>query len=247
MKFSILASGSSGNCTIVESKKGSLIIDCGTTQKYLNACFEKLNYDIRKSDALLITHTHRDHISSIKMFSHLKTYALIDIDAHENEILNPYDTFNVKDFKITVIPLSHDCEGTAGYIIEADAQKLVYVTDTGYVKDELLAYLKDADYYIFESNHDLEMLMSTNRPIFLKQRIIADCGHLCNETSASILTSLIGDHTREIVLAHISQEGNTCECALNTLNTYFELSKKNTDKIKRHAAKAFEIYESGEY
>ena len=54
------------------------------------------------------------------------------------------------------------------------AKKLVYVTDTGYVSNEVKTYLENADYYIFESNHDIETLMNTNRPMFLKQRILGD-------------------------------------------------------------------------
>ena len=89
--------------------------------------------------------------------------------------------------------MSHDCENTVGYLIECGNEKLVYVTDTGYIKKEVKDYLKDADYYIFESNHDIEMLMQTKRPVYVKQRIINDYGHLCNEDSAHILSEVISE------------------------------------------------------
>ena len=53
MKFALLASGSKGNCCIVKHNSSSLIIDCGTTKKYLKGCFEQLSYDPMKADALL--------------------------------------------------------------------------------------------------------------------------------------------------------------------------------------------------
>ena len=81
---------------------------------------------------------------------------------------------------------------------------MVYVTDTGYVKDEVKQKICDADYYIFESNHDIEMLMQTSRPVYLKQRIIGDSGHLCNEDCANIVCEAMSEKTKEIVLAHIS-------------------------------------------
>ena len=62
---------------------------------------------------------------------------------------------------------------------------------------------------IFESNHDVDRLMHTKRPMFLKQRILSDNGHLNNEDSSLNLTSLINAKTKNIVLAHLSEEANT--------------------------------------
>ena len=72
-----------------------------------------------------------------------------------------------------------------------------------------MEYIKNLDYYIFESNHDIEMLMNTRRPLFLKNRIFGDKGHLNNEYSAHVMAQVIGENTKEICLAHLSQEANT--------------------------------------
>ena len=71
--------------------------------------------------------------------------------------------------QITVLPLSHDAAHTVGYVIEAGGEKLVYITDTGYIRNDVKERIVNADYYIFESNHDIEMLMQTNRPVYIKQ------------------------------------------------------------------------------
>ena len=83
----------------------SLIIDCGTTKKYLKGCFEQLSYDPMKADALLITHTHTDHISQLKMFEELPTYAAQNIETSNLRNISAFDTFQIKDFHI---PYSHE-------------------------------------------------------------------------------------------------------------------------------------------
>lgn len=246
MKFVVLASGSKGNCTLLHHKDTVLIIDCGSTKKYLTQCFESLQYDYREVNALLVTHTHSDHISQLKMFEHLPVYAAQELPVKQYKKISPYEKVYVDDFTITPLPMSHDCENTVGFVIEADGEKMVYITDTGYVRNEIKDYIQDADYYIMESNHDVEMLMQTSRPLYLKQRIMRDNGHLCNEDSANVLCEVIGSKTKEIVLAHISQEGNTRELAMQTLVQCLHQKEKFDEKIKLHAAAQFDIYIGGQ-
>ena len=95
------------------------------------------------------------------------------------------------------------------------------MTYTGYVTQKNREYMHNLDYYIIESNHDIEMLMNTKRPLFLKNRILNDKGHLNNEYSARLMCEVIGDKTKEIILAHLSQEANTEEKALETYYSIF--------------------------
>ena len=245
MKFAVLASGSKGNCCLIKHKDTSIVIDCGSTKRYLKSCFEQIEYDPTQSDAILITHTHTDHVSQMKMFNDIQTYATQDIPTDHLHGIRPYETLEIKDLHITVLPMSHDCEGTVGYVIESEDEKMVYVTDTGYIKEEVKSYITDADYYVFESNHDIEMLMQTNRPVYVKQRIINDYGHLCNDDSAEILSNVISQKTKEIVLAHISQEGNTRELALQTLVSHLDKKKICHDHMNLYPADQFSIYIGG--
>ena len=89
-------------------------------------------------------------------------------------------------------------------MIKGKHETILYMTDTGYVSQKNMGYMKNLDYYIFESNHDIELLMSTRRPLFLKNRILGDKGHLNNEYSAHIMAQVIGERTKEICLAHLS-------------------------------------------
>ncbi len=223
-----------------------LIIDCGTTKRYLNHCFERLSYQFQNADALLVTHTHKDHVSQLKMFDEIPAFACAKLERNEANYVNAYERIRIKDFDITILPMSHDCEGTIGFVIEGAFGKMVYVTDTGYIRKDVMPYIMNADYYVFESNHNIEMLMQTSRPVFVKQRIINDMGHLCNEDSAYILSQVIGDKTKEIVLAHISQEGNHRQLASDTLIAQLKRKDLPCEKLRIYAAEQFGIYIGGD-
>lgn len=245
IKFALLASGSKGNCCLIKNETTEIIIDCGATKRYLNGCFEQLQYDYHKADALLITHTHKDHVAQLNMFKELPTFSCAALDKEDAHRIHPYDQLRIGDMNITVLPMSHDCEGTVGYVIETIDQKMVYITDTGYIREDVKAYIENADYYVFESNHDIEMLMQTNRPVYVKQRIINDYGHLCNDDSANVLTQVIGDKTKEIILAHISQEGNHRQLAADTLIDKIKNKNLPANGVAIHAAEQFGIYVGG--
>ena len=245
MKFALLASGSAGNCCVVKHKDSSIVIDCGSTRKYLMECFGRIGYDPKSANAILITHTHSDHVSQMKLFDETPTYATQDIKTKNLNQVAAYDEFDIDEFHITVLPMSHDCDGTVGYIIEAEGEKMVYVTDTGYVKDEVKQRIINADYYVFESNHDIEMLMQTNRPVYLKQRIIGDTGHLCNEDCANIICEAMGEKTKEIILAHISREGNTRDMALQALERQLHKRQKQQEDLICYPAEQFGLYVGG--
>ena len=206
------------------------------------ASLQSVSQDIQALDALLVTHSHKDHISQLKHFEHLPIYSYCDLNVQDHRCIKPLDRFIIGDMQITVIGLSHDAPTTVGYVIEDGCQKLVYITDTGYLPNHEKAYLENADHYIFESNHDIEMLMQTNRPVYIKQRIINDSGHLNNEDSARVLSEVIGERTREIVQAHISQEGNTRAQAYGVLEA--ELSRRGLlrSDLKLFPAEQFGIH-----
>lgn len=245
MKFALLASGSKGNCCVIRHENTQIVIDCGSTKRYLTQSFEQLELDYKTSDAIFITHTHQDHVSQIKMFKDIPTYAMQDIETDHLSNMKPFEKIVCKDILITVLPMSHDCENTVGYVLESGNEKMVYITDTGIIKNEVKPYIQNADYYVFESNHDIEMLMSTSRPVFIKQRIINDNGHLCNDDAANILSEVIGENTKEIVLAHISQEGNTRQMAFETMTQTLQRHGVYRDDIRVFPAEQFGIYKGG--
>lgn len=220
MEFAMLCSGSKGNSFVIRDGTTAVMIDCGSTRKYLFSSLNKINVAADELDAVILTHDHSDHIAQIRSFRHLPVYSPVEIDDVEVFLVRPMRKFSIETLTFTPLALSHDALNTTGYVIESGQEKLVYITDTGYVNRNYLPLLNNADYIVMESNHDVGMLMRTSRPQYLKSRIYSDQGHLCNEDCAQILGSITGDRTKMIILAHISQEANTREQALKISREY---------------------------
>ena len=119
-----------------------------------------------------------------------------------------YEPFFVSDLYIQPLPMFHDALETVGFIFTADLKRLVYITDTGYVHQSLFDLISNAEGYLLESNHDPEILLASERPYNLKMRILSDHGHLSNENSMLTLVNVIGDNTKLVLHAHVSQECN---------------------------------------
>lgn len=228
MKVSVLASGSKGNSTYIETEKTKCLLDIGPTTSYIETKLQELKIDPKEIKSLIITHTHIDHIGGLPVF--LKRYNpkvyLTEIMHKELKnlkhpiVLTNYEyikeTFQIEDITITPIKLSHDTEDANGYIFDNKQKSLVYITDTGYIHIKNHEKLKNKNLYIMESNHDIEMLMNGHYPYHIKQRILGDRGHLSNKDSAYYLSKFIGENTKTIILAHLSEENNTQDLALQT-------------------------------
>ena len=231
MRIDLLCSGSKGNSCLIRHQNTQLLIDCGSTKKYLMESFKKVNAKVDDTNGVLISHAHSDHVSQLKHFNHLDVYSYCDLkDALDKHDVIPNQKLIINDLSIQFLGLSHDSPHTIGFVVESDSEKLVYVTDTGYVPNQ-----------IFESNHDVNRLMQTKRPMFLKQRILSDSGHLNNEDSSLNLTSLINAKTKNIVLAHLSEEANTQDLALDTFSDVLLRKDLHPQGIDVRAAKQFEI------
>lgn len=234
MEYHVLASGSKGNSIFIYEEGTGLLIDCGISRKQLLYKLNRLGFQENDIHYVLLTHDHYDHNKNISIFDKRIVYCgkgcIRDID--DNHEFQDYKTFQLECFEITPLPISHDATSPFAFVIKGKSETLLYMTDTGYVSQKNMTYMKDLEYYIFESNHDVEMLMETKRPLFLKNRIYGDKGHLNNEYSANVMAQVIGEHTQEICLAHLSQEANTPEKALTTYHRVFAERNIKFDCIK---------------
>lgn len=232
MKAIVLSSGSKGNTTYIETNNTRILIDAGNTCKYIINKLNEYNIDPTTIDAILITHTHSDHIKGLPVllkkinpcvYITEKMYPYLEY--LENYYIIKENILTIKDITIEVIKTSHDTEDSVGYIINNNDKSIVYITDTGYINQKYFNTLKNRDIYIMESNHDIEMLNNSSYPFATRQRILSDKGHLSNYDSAKYLSNFIGDKTKYILLAHLSEENNTKELAYNTLTD--RLNKEN--------------------
>lgn len=223
MRYTILASGSKGNATLIETPQTKILIDCGTTKRYLLSCFHDLDLNISDLDALVLTHNHGDHISQLKHFYDVNMYAPFDvIESKSFNSVYPNQGFQINDLTFYPIELSHDTDIVIGYIIFDGYEKLVYITDTGYIREEDLIHCVDANYIIMESNYDPVLLLNSNRPYMTKMRIMSDRGHLSNDKAGYYLSQIVTPNTSEIVLAHISAEANDPEVAMTSVKKYLD-------------------------
>ena len=107
--------------------------------------------------------------------------------------------------------------------------------------------MSNADYYFFESNHDVKMLMNSSRPQFLKQRILSDAGHLSNETASEYLMNLIGANTKEIMFIHLSDVANTKEVCLDTFHLVANKRNVNVNHLNLIVAERYSISIGGKH
>ncbi len=231
MKICNLASGSEGNVTYIETANHKLLLDVGTTVKYIKEKLSELSIAIEDIDYILITHVHDDHIKALKNF--IKKYnpticvspqmfaELPDLKEYNNVLL--YDEkIELDDTTIEIIKTSHDTSDSRSFIIKSDGKSVVYMTDTGFINTKYFKKLSNMNVYLFESNHDIEMLLHGPYPKWLKDRVMGPYGHLSNKDSSIYLAKIIGPDTKKILLTHLSEKNNTPEKALETIKETFK-------------------------
>ncbi len=229
MKVKVIQSGSKGNCTIVICDSIKLLIDLGISYKKLIEELNKINININDITGLLITHNHKDHIKGIDTFikkTNIKLFIPKDLypslkdeipSLKEDNCIFLEEIDRIENIETQLIHTSHDAPFSVGYNIKYDDKELCYVTDTGYINRKYLNLMNNKDIYIIESNHDEKMLMDGPYPRFLKERVISDRGHLSNKTTALYLKKIIGNKTKYIILAHLSEKNNDPSIALSTV------------------------------
>lgn len=230
-KVSILASGSTGNSLYIESDKKKFLVDAGLSGKKITSLLADIKRTPADLDGILVTHEHKDHIHSVGILS--RKY---DLDIYANEltwqamsknigtikpehqhIFEMGKTKTFGDMDIESFGVSHDAAAPQFYQFQRNNKSFVILTDTGYCSEHVRGVVRNADAYLMESNHDLNMLRMGKYPWSLKQRILGDKGHLSNEDGALVMGDVLGDKTKRIYLGHLSRENNMKELAHMTM------------------------------
>lgn len=230
MRVSVLSSGSKGNVTYLETDTKKFLLDAGRNYKYISERLGEINISPKEIDYVLISHNHKDHISALKtlvsksnatiIISEKMLYEIEDLKDYPNIIICE-DEIEIDNIKITSIRSSHDAPDSRNFIIEENGKKIAYITDTGYVNNKYFKVLYNLDVYLFESNHDIELLQHGPYPAWLKKRVLSDEGHLSNKLASFYLSKLVGDKTKKIILIHLSETNNLEEIAMETINNTF--------------------------
>lgn len=219
MKLCVLGSGSSGNALLVEGPAGPVLVDCGLLWPDLEARARRAGLSLRGLRYVVVTHEHTDHVRGLeqarrrgaKVVASAGTLRALGIKGLPAE-----PGLEVAGIRIFPIPLPHDALEPIGLRLEVDGLRLGVVTDLGRVTPTVLEALKGCEVLVFESNHDLEMLLTGPYPWPLKMRILGPLGHLANDEAAQALKGL-RDWAKTVYLAHLSRENNRPELALETV------------------------------
>ncbi len=235
VKIYTLASGSSGNATYIRCGDTELLIDAGISRREIDRKLTALGSSLSHIAAIFITHEHSDHIKGIEMLSkydHIPLYGakttltfMKKVNPDLFRFLNPTDAVTFGEVTVTPFPTSHDTPESYGYTVNYHGERFGLCTDLGRPTDAVTDALYGCRAVILEANYDAQMLKYGNYPPFLKERIASDYGHLDNRVSAKFAAFLAKSGTERILLAHLSQENNTPDCAFDTVNRYLQEEK----------------------
>lgn len=231
-KIYTLYSGSKGNAVYFNVCGHEFLIDAGKSARALCSALNEIGTGIEKIEAIFITHEHSDHIAAAEVLS--KKYRIpIHICSPSAKKVLERSSNNMSGCLISHPPIfeeylgevrirsfvtPHDSLSSVGYRIDyCENDKVCSVglaTDIGHVTDSIREGLLGCSSVILESNHDIDMLLGGTYPVELKHRILSSRGHLSNDDCAAFATFLVANGTKNIMLAHLSEENNIPSLAL---------------------------------
>lgn len=233
MRFSVLGSGSKGNCVYIEEGHTGILIDNGFSGKEIEMRLRSIGRSLDNITAICITHEHNDHISGVGVLSRRCKVPVFangpTFGAAEIKIGKPFsfvefetgDEFHIQDLQIRSFRISHDTADPVGFVVSNGNEYLGYCTDTGKVSKLMELRLARCQGLILEFNHNLEMLKNGPYPLVLQQRVRSSQGHLANEDAALFLQNLMHQKLRVAILAHLSETNNTPELARSAAEPCF--------------------------
>lgn len=246
MSFCVLGSGSGGNCSVLllhrqkRKRPEVILVDLGLGVRETEKRLRERDLSIEQVRAVVLTHFDGDHfrpvwINRIRRFN-WRIHFHMDHWPIANRIGAPefdHEAFDAP-FEITpgvsVHPISfaHDAEGTTGFRFDCEAGRFGFATDLGHAPKHIFDLFHDLTLLAIESNYCPQLQVESNRPTFLKQRIMGGRGHLSNEQSIDAVQRIaeISPDLQRIVLLHLSRECNSPGRILNLYSRFPELSRR---------------------
>lgn len=240
MKLCSIASGSSGNCIFVGSEAVGLIVDAGISGKRIEEGLNEIGYTSREMNGILVTHEHSDHISGLGVISRrygipiyatkgtkegiLKCKSVGEIPEELFQEIEPDLDFTIGDITVSPVSISHDALQPTAFILRREKKSMAVITDLGKYDNHLIEKLQRLDVLLLEANHDVHMLQAGRYPYYLKQRILGERGHLSNELSGRLLSELLHDNFKTVILGHLSKENNYEKLAYETVRLEIDMA-----------------------
>ena len=217
-----LQSGSNGNCIYVEAGGARLLFDAGISGRQAERRLAAFGRDIRRVDAVILSHDHADHVSCAGIYQRkfglpvFVTRATLRAANRRCRLGRMEDvrsfqagaTLRFADATVETISTPHDAADGAAFIVNEGRLRLGLLTDLGHPFEALGDVVRSLDAVILESNYDPEMLETGPYPPFLKRRIRGPHGHLSNFEAAALLRDFSDGRLRWACLAHLSEQNN---------------------------------------
>jgi phosphoribosyl 1,2-cyclic phosphodiesterase len=232
VSVSVLASGSRGNSTLVQSSSTRILVDAGISCRETFKRMKAAGDDPHSISAILITHEHTDHVYGLLVLARkLKVPVFMTGATHQAwskamrdaagerpqlarlEFFSSGHGFRIGDIEVTPFTIPHDAVDPVAFTFRADGIKIAIATDLGRLLANVKDNLRTCDVLVIESNHDLEMLRNGPYPWSVKQRVGSPTGHLSNEKLAEFFATSYDGNASYIVLAHLSEQNNHPERA----------------------------------
>jgi phosphoribosyl 1,2-cyclic phosphodiesterase len=228
VRFLPVASGSKGNCYYIETPHARVLLDCGVGIRRLGGALRDHGVDLAQLDAVLVTHTHSDHVSGIgallarrplTVVVHRRAAPVLDRELRRQGLAGGLEAaadvqafngegFPLRDLDLLPVPVSHDSDPTVAFKIWCGGVRLGVLTDLGVWEPQHSALFGDCDALVLESNHCPVMLRNGPYPSFLKARIAGAGGHLSNRQALEFTLGL-SRLPRHLFLGHLSDNNNT--------------------------------------
>lgn len=262
MRLHVLASGSKGNCSVVEnSATGALVvIDCGISKKaFMEGC-NACGLDPARVEGILVTHEHSDHVKGLgvltrglaKLGVDPVLYASRAVHGSSPDICAIQDAVDLRHFgagddlsvggmRVHAFATSHDAAESFGFRFEAQDEAIGFMTDTGIVPGGALEALRGCRVLAIEANHDVDMLANGPYPAYLKARVGGESGHLSNDQSAELLEVLLCSELQQVVGMHVSQNNNTYSLPPQTLDGILRRNDHPAQALVGYQARALSV------
>lgn len=235
LRVCVLASGSSGNCTYVGSDTTGILLDVGISAREVARRLESIGVSLEQINGVCISHEHSDHTSGLSALCRRRHWPVY-VNSATMEALGSEPAmaglrwhifmtgapFQVGDLAIEPFSVPHDAMDPVGFVVSHNGTQVGVATDVGMVTTLLRERLRRCRVLVVEANHDERLLENSNRPWYLKQRIRGRQGHLSNRGAAEVLAEIAGGGLECVFLAHLSQECNRCDLALQTVSDSLE-------------------------
>jgi phosphoribosyl 1,2-cyclic phosphodiesterase len=201
-KLKVLATGSSGNCYVVECTDGYYILECGIRSDEL---LKAVDFDPTKVRAVLVSHEHGDHAKYIKdiiNFGFKLVFSTPSCAAKYGtgvRALEPKKRYRFGEMEVIPLKVKHqDVECYAYYMKHPNFGSLVFATDC----EDFPYTIKGVNHLLIEANYSEDVIsekLMSDEVIMSNYR-----AHMSVETTEKVVRRFNSEELQNVVLIHMS-------------------------------------------